>query len=54
MSAQTDPKNWRKKGIKEKLLPYIGSGVSRKRVAAELDCSTVSVWRALKALGASL
>ena len=42
------------KDLKNRLLPFIGSGLTTRAVADTLDCSTVAVWRALKRMGKTL
>lgn len=39
------------KGIKHRIKPYFGAGVSQYRVAKELDCSPVAINRALRRMG---
>lgn len=45
---------WEKKGIAAKLGPYIGSGMTLRDVATELECSHVAVWKALRKMGVTL
>lgn len=42
------------KNVRERIVPYIGSGMTLRAVAAEIGCSHVAVYNALKRMGASL
>ncbi len=42
------------KNVRARLKPYIGSGLTLRAVAAEIGCSHVAVYAALKRMGASL
>ena len=44
--------NWRPKGIRQKVVPYIGSGLTQAEIARQLGCSRVAVHAALKQLKA--
>lgn len=43
-----------KRTVKERIVPFIGSGLTQDEVAAELGCTRGPIVRALKELGAKL
>lgn len=47
-------REWKSKNVRERLKPYIGSGLRQAEVARRLGVSRVAVHRALKRMGASL
>lgn len=47
-------REWKGKNVRERIKPYIGSGLRQAEVARRLNVSRVAVHRALKRMGASL